>query len=152
MKAKEVRYYLHNLDGLKEDIRNIQESIELYRNMDIEYTITPILSHLPIHHENDSKVERCVIKRVEYIEQLQRDLMYKHMILDAITSVLNYVHTTSTEYTVMYLRYFDKQKGRSDNSFKDIAQKLNYTESRVEKIDRKIINNICNKVNKRVRF
>ena len=152
MKAKEVRYYLHNLDGLKEDIRNIQESIELYRNMDIEYTITPILSHLPIHHENDSKVERCVIKRVEYIEQLQRDLMYKHIILDAITSVLNYIHTTSTEYTVIYLRYFDKRKGRSDNSFQYIAQKLNYTKRRIQSIDEKIISSICKKIDKRVRL
>ena len=142
MRTKEIRYYLHNLDALREDISNLTQSLETFKALDFDTKITPTFSHLPKSQDgNNSKVEQCIIKRDEQIYKVQREILKKKTICDAIIGVLRYIDRDSVTWRVLELRYFDKKQGIR-LTFRDIAQRLNYSVKTIEHIDGKIVSNI----------
>jgi hypothetical protein len=128
MTRERVRYYLHNLDGLRQEIADINADLEQYRAMSSEsffvnsdpdpYKDCPETSVIlpkgkvrpctnttanynPGHYSDKSQVENLAIDRADFISGLEQDLFNKKTILSAINCVLYYLDG--------YDRQIDKQ-------------------------------------------
>jgi hypothetical protein len=142
LKANTIRYYLHCLDGLKEEIEEIKRSIDLYKTMDCQYykANCPEDSDGSQHFMNPtSAVEKIVIPRLTYISVKENELFNKMTILQSINRVLIYLNKNSTEYEILRLRYFYKPIGQKELTWKDIGDKVGYEDDYVRKIDCKLI-------------
>lgn len=140
----EIRFLLHNLDSLDEDIKNILIAIENLQKADrIEMQITSFLSDMPTaqNANNDgSQLEKVAIKNVETISRLQRELKQKTIKSYAIKKIITYL--IGYEREIIEKKYIIKQQGRKPPSYKEISSDLNLAEEYVKEIEAKIINKI----------
>ena len=124
MNKREIRYHLHNLDGLHKEMKRIQAEIDSFNSMDIDYIIVSVISDMPRTPGSTitSKVENKAIQRVEYVNKLKMELAKIIMIQSAIYSVLNCIRPNSFEHQVISMRYFAGQG--ECNKLEYIASKL----------------------------
>lgn len=139
MTRNEIRYYLHNLDGLKADIRLTIDQISTFKQMDNEYIKLPVFQDGSKSTANgiSNVVEMTVLKRVEHVERLQQHLSKKIIILDCLQKTLCYLDQAQQQ--VIHLKYFDKRIGRQNNTYESIAKVLNYSVRQVQQIESDVI-------------
>jgi DNA-directed RNA polymerase specialized sigma subunit len=145
MEASEIREYLHNIDGLRQEIADTNADIEQYKAMTIDtFMINDIASPYPGYVEPDgsqhnkynshSRVESIAISRISGIEHLENRCFKLRIILSAINTIMPYLYGRNK--TIMDLRY------KSHMKWEAIAETLNYSTVHVKRIDRKIVRQI----------
>lgn len=151
MNKQELRYHLHNLDGLKDEIKRLQEEINNYKGMDIEYFMISVISDMPRspYSTIQSKVEFAALKRVDYIIKLQQELGYKMLICSAIMAVINMISKDSTEWKIIKCRYFAEQG--ECNKYDYIARRLMMPERTVYHIENGTICKMLEEYKKKVK-
>jgi len=162
--AKTVRYYLRNIDGLRQEISDLQADMAEYKAMYVEninvmfdpdpyqHTHMPIpawpekeeeagLSNTVMNMKssksrfcNYSHVENLVVRRVSFIERLEKELFIKKNLLAAINCILHYL--TPQEKEMLELRY------QKNWPWQRIADKVHYSVVHLKKKDTKIISSI----------
>jgi len=154
MSPKEIRYYLHNLDGLKQEIADIEADLGQYRAMSTDnfrvnsdpdpYKDKPEPDESQhSKHSDHSSVESLVVSRVTFIERLEKELFTKKTVMSAIKCVMFYM--SPTEQRLIYLRY-TKHFG-----WVKTGREMSYTDINCKKIDWKIVNDILNTYHKRLK-
>lgn len=139
MKTNEIRYWLHNFEGLKDEIIEIEECLRQYRVMEIETFIVPVLDDMPKGKgKTSSPVENAAISRLTQIERMENRLFYLRTILAAINLVIKAYTDDSNEWRILKMRYFDSKKMQ----WMEIADELGYSEQNVKKIDGILTNKI----------
>lgn len=123
MDRNDIRECLHSLESCKDEIKNLQESIAIYKTMDIEYFTTSVLSDMPkAQGMATSRVELVAINRIEYMQKLQQELCCKMAIVKVISETIEDLDKHSNEYKVIICRYYSDIN--EDNGWKAIASKL----------------------------
>jgi hypothetical protein len=158
MIRSKVRYYLHNLEGLKQDIADINGDLEQYRAMSSEsFQVRQDADVLPDAPDNDgsqhskysshSNVEQLAVNRLEFIEKLEKELFDKKIILSAICCVLYYLNSydRQTDKQIIQLRYTEHLP------WAVVGRKLNYDRDYVRQRDQKIVDEIISNHNVRLK-
>jgi len=154
LNAKTIRYYLRNIDGLRQEISDLQADIAEYKAMYVEninvmfdpdpyprarvpLPVKPdqgedglsgsTVSSRKTRHSDYSHVENLVVRRVSFIEKLERELFIKKNLLAAINCVTYYM--TPQEKQMFELRY------KKHLPWYTIAEKMNYAESYLKERD-----------------
>jgi len=138
LKPNEIRYWLHNLDGLKAEIEETEDSLKEYRQMEIDAFIIPVPSDMPHSRNVSSQVEQIAIPRLTQIENMENRLFYLRTMLASINTVVNAYPKDSNEYKMLYLRYLSGK----NNRWTDIADTLNYSERHIKRLDNLIVGKI----------
>ncbi|MGE5437504.1 MAG: hypothetical protein ACM3O3_09785 [Syntrophothermus sp.] len=106
-KRNYIRYLLHNFDGLPEQIKQLQEDIITYKNMEIDYVMNQAISDIP--HPRGTitkKVEICSIKRADHILNLEKELS---VLIERRRKMLNsYGKLNESQKKIYKLRYVEK--------------------------------------------
>jgi hypothetical protein len=149
MNSNEIRFYMYNLESLKEEIKNLQEALDIYSRMDISGIKSQVITDMPICHSNTSKTEHMAVTRVDYIQDLKEEIDSKVRLITAIHSVYLYLEPHKKE--IIDLRYMKTYIGRSRPGWKEIADIMNkkypelyITEGHCRLIDMRIILRIQN--------
>lgn len=139
---------MHNYDRLKQEIRNLKESLEEYRKMNISGLKAQVITDMPICRSGESKTESMAITRVDYIKSLEDEIDSKMRIVRAIESVYFYLH--EPHRSIIEMRYFIMPNPQDIRQRKynwiEIAAEVNYSEDWCKEIDCKIILQIMNKL------
>jgi hypothetical protein len=170
MKPSEVRYYLHNLDGLKQEIADINADLEQYRamstdhfrvNMDPDpYRDKPkgtqyfppepgepfsntMVRPTGGHFNSNSQVESLAVNRVSYIERLETELFRKKNMLLSIKCVIYYLEPIDKR--IIELRYTKHMK------WYKVAREVNLDEDYAKERDGKVVGNIIKNYNVRIK-
>jgi len=134
-----IRHYLHNLEGLDDTIKSLQNNIDMTKKMDLEYNINSVLSDMPRSSSTTNKIESCVMTRLELIEKLEKELLYFLEIQRKINKVI-LMNLTEKEKVVYRLRFREKENG--DKSFDEITSVLCTSKSTVMFHENNIISKI----------
>lgn len=119
MNTNEIRFYLHNYDGLKKEIEALKAQLEEYRKMNISGIKAQVITDMPVHHSNTSKTEEMAVKRVEYIADLEQEIDSKMRLLRAINGV--YFYLSDPARSIIEKRYFEIPQGRPKYNWREIA-------------------------------
>jgi hypothetical protein len=174
MTREQVRYYLHNLDGLKQEIADINADLEQYRAMSSEsffvnqdpdpYKEAPdpsiispkgkvrdfsntVANYNPGHHNNHSNVESLAVNRADFIGRLEQELFHKKTVIAAINCVLYYLdgYERQTDKQIIQLRYIQHLP------WKIVSHKIGYMDrSNILLHDKKIIDEIISSYRVRI--
>lgn len=149
MNTNEIRFYLHNYEKLKDDIRALSDSLREYRLMD---GVKPkIITDMPICHSGESTIETVIISRLDYIIKLEGEIDGKMRVLNAINGV--YFYLKEPARTILEMRYFItpliNDVRRPKYNWKEIADEVNYSEDWCKEIDCKIVLQILNKMHEK---
>ena len=136
MTTGKVRYYLHNLDSLTLEIKQLIEDIEDYKKMEVETLLVQVLSDMPRGTSVTSQVEDKAIKRADYITALENKLHRKLKLRSAINKVVN--NLTGPKKELIQLKYLDVTK----HTYDVVAHKLHRDPTYIRGLEGKIINNI----------
>ena len=144
--TNEVRFYLHNYDKLKNEIKALSDSLKEYRLMD--GVGAQILTGMPTAHNNASVIESTVAGREEYVRNLENEIDSKMRILNAINSV--YFYLKEPARTIIEMRYFLLRNPNDIRSikynWKEIAEEVQYSEDYCKEIDGRVIRRIQDKL------
>ncbi len=142
MCPEEVRYWLYNLEGLKEEISIDEEELRRLQELDIpEYTTTS-LDGMPRSRGNTSRpVETVVVHRVSCFESIKKRILTNRLLLLAINHVI--MELNETEFKMFNLKYVKKPKP----TMYEIAKSLNYSIDYCKKIDTRIVKDIITEYN-----
>lgn len=158
MTRGKVRYYLHNLDGLKQEIADINADLEQYRAMSSDSLLVdadpdPYPSGHDLNeysggvHNQSSHAERVAVKRADFIARLEQELFDKKTMLSAINCVLYYLNSydRQVDKQIIQLRYTEHLP------WAVIARKLNYDRDTLWHRDCRIIDEIISNYNARLK-
>ena len=137
---KDVRQYLQSFDSLKSEIQQITETINIYKNMEIDVIITQVITDMPRGCNISSNVEFIAIKRADYIGKLEQELHDKLTMISAINNAL--AQLNNLKKGVVYLRYINSKIGEKTPSMNVIAHELNLTISDVWRIENSFFKNV----------
>lgn len=169
-----VRHYLHNLDGLKQEIADINADLEQYRAMSSDsfyvnqdadpYNDAPDpsiiapkgkikafsntqVNYNPGHYSDHSNVEQLAVNRADFIARLEQELFDKKTILAAINCVLYYLdgYDRQIDKQIIQLRY------REHLPWSIIGYKLSFDKDYLRQRDQKIIDEIISNCNARIK-
>jgi hypothetical protein len=125
MTRARVRYYLHNLDGLRQEIADINGDLEQYRAMSSDSFLVDqdadVLPDAPgtdgSQHQNydkHSSAEQLAIVRLDRIQIMESELFQKKTILAAINCVLYYLngYDRQVDKQIIQLRYVEHLQWR----------------------------------------
>lgn len=174
MTREQVRYYLHNLEGLKQEIADINADLEQYRAMSSEsffvnndpdpYKDCPdpsiikskgkvrpftnkVANYNPGHYSDHSSVEMLAVNRADFITKLEQELFDKKTVISAINCVLYYLNSYDRQIDkqIMQLRYAEHLP------WKNVAHKIPYIDrSNILLHDKKIVDEIISNYNARI--
>jgi hypothetical protein len=180
MTRNRIRYYLHNLDGLKQEISDITADLEQYRAMSSESFLVdndsdpypdssdvipfyapeetePFSNTVPNttgkHYSKHSNVEALAVKRADVIGKMEQELFEKKTILAAINCVLYYLngYDRATDRQIILLRYGDGKKENPHESWNVLERKLIQGKDNLKHRDRKIVEEIISNYNARIK-
>jgi DNA-directed RNA polymerase specialized sigma subunit len=137
MNTNEIRFYLHNYDRLKSEIKNLQEALGQYRKMNVSGIKAQEITGMPICHFNISKTELMAMTRLDYIKDLEDETDSKLRLVRAINSV--YFYLREPHRSIIEMRYFIVPTGRRKANWAEIAREVNLTEVNCKKIDKRIV-------------
>lgn len=142
MQPNEVRYYLHNLEGLDNKINRLQQDIVIYKGMGIEYVMTTKVTDMPKAPMSSitSKVEIEAVRRADYIKKLEQRLNEYVQIRSAILNVLDGLKELDKE--IIRLKYLHCEQGQRKCSYSKIANILHYCENEIKRREYNVIINI----------
>lgn len=144
MNANEIRFYLHNYENLKKEVKHLQESLDLYRRMDISGIKAQVITDMPICHSNTSKTEQMATTRFDYISDLENEIDSKLRLLNAINGVYFYLQEPAR--SIIEMRYFispvEKDIRKPKYNWVQIAMEVCYSEDYCKEIDCKIVRTI----------
>ncbi|MFA5307329.1 MAG: hypothetical protein WC365_07820 [Candidatus Babeliales bacterium] len=154
-----VRYYLHNLDGLQQEISDINADLEQYRAMVSDsFYVCQDADPIPDHpdpdgskhskHRNHSNVEQLAVSRADFITRLEQELFDKKTILAAINCVLYYLngYDRQVDKQIIQLRY------REHLPWGVICRKMgDYNRDSLLHKDQKIMDEIISNYNVRIK-
>jgi hypothetical protein len=147
MNTNEIRFYLHNYDNLKREVKHLQESLDQYRRMDISGIKAQVITDMPLTHSNTSKTENMALTRVDYIADLEEEIDSKMRLIRAVNSV--YFYLEEPKLTIFEMRYFitpmENDIRKPKYSWKVIADEVGQTEETCRQIDCRIIRTIQQK-------
>ncbi len=176
MTRNTVRYYLHNLDGLKQEIADINADLEQYRAMSSEgfyvnndpdpYKDCPdpsiiapkgkvkpftnrVVNFNPGHYSDHSSVEALAVVRADFIRRLEQELFDKKSIMAAINCVLYYLegYDRQIDKQIIQLRY------KEHLPWKVVSHKMPYIDrSNILLHDKKMVDEIISNYNVRIRL
>lgn len=157
MTRARVRYYLHNLDGLKQEIADINADLEQYRAMSSDsFLVDQDADPLPDKPDPDgsqhqkytkhSNVETLAVCRLDMIAKLEQELFDKKTILAAINCVLYYLggYDRQVDKQIIQLRYMEHLPWRQ------ICHKMGQSRDNLLHKDQKIMDEIISNYNARV--
>jgi uncharacterized protein (UPF0335 family) len=173
MTRAKVRYYLHNLDGLRQEIADINADLEQYRAMSSDsflvnqdsdpYKDAPDPSIIlpkgkikpfsntqvnfsPGHFSDSSPTESLAIHRADFISKLEQELFDKKTVLAAINCVLYYLegYDRQVDKQIIQLRY------KEHMPWSQISKKISYETTTLKHKDCRIMDEIIS--NYRVRI
>jgi len=104
MNTNTIRYYLHDYENLKKEVKNLQEALDTYKKMNISGLKATVITDEPKTHNNVSKTEIMALTRIEYIADLENKLDEKMRLLIAINSVYYYLREPAR--SIIEMRYF----------------------------------------------
>jgi len=161
-----VRYYLHNLDGLQQEISDINADLGDYRAM---VTDEFIVSRVDIdadpyrsggnykqlwpedrgggtHYNNSSHTEQLAVNRADFITKLEQELYTKKTILAAINCVLYYLgsYDRQADKQIIQLRYAEHLP------WGVISKKMSYEQITLWHKDSQIVDEIISNYNARL--
>jgi hypothetical protein len=174
MTRASVRFNLHNLEGLKQEIADINADLEQYRAMSSEsfyvnqdsdpYKDAPDPSIIlpkgkikafsntqvnfsPGHYSDTSPTESLAIHRADFIAKLEQELFDKKTVLAAINCVLYYLNSydRQADKQIIQLRYTEHLP------WAVVGRKLNYDRDYVRQRDQKIVDEIISNHNVRLK-
>lgn len=158
MKRGTMRYYLHNLDGLRQEIADINADLEQYKAMSSEsFKVNEdpdIIPNKPDSdgsqhqkHNSHSNVEQLAVNRADFISRLEQELFDKKTMLSAINCVLYYLNSydRQVDKQIIQLRYTEHLP------WAVIARKLNYDRDTLWHRDCRIIDEIISNYNARLK-
>lgn len=137
MNTNEIRFYLHNYDNLKEEVKNLQDALDQYRRMDISGIKAQVITDMPICHSSTSKTELMALTRVEYTAGLMDELDHKMRLLLSINSIIFYIPEDQKE--IIRWRYLEIPIGRAKYNWVEIGDRVHKSEERCKHIDCDII-------------
>jgi uncharacterized protein (UPF0335 family) len=158
MTRARVRYYLHNLEGLRQEIADINADLEQYRAMSSDsFLVDQDVDVLPdapgtdgsqhqIHTEH-SNVETLAVVRLNRIWTMESELFQKKTILAAINCVLYYLngYDRQVDRQIIQLRYVEHL------AWCIVAKKLYADKDNLRHRDQKIIDEIVSSYNARLK-
>jgi uncharacterized protein (UPF0335 family) len=174
MTRAKARYYLHNLDGLKQEIADINADLEQYRAMSSEsflvntdpdpYRDAPDATQYfppePVdafsnsvvqpkggHYNDHSHVETLAVHRADFIAKLEQELFEKKTVLAAINCVLYYLngYDRQVDKQIIQLRYMEHLP------WAVVAKKLYADKDNLRHREQKIIDEIISNYNARLK-
>lgn len=140
IRVDDVRQYLSNFEELKNEIQQLQQDIDTYKNMEIDIVMNSIISDMPKSNNIStitSRVEYIAIKRADYIQVLERQLHDKIRIVQAINSVLSTI--TKLDRYIIHRRYFDIKIGQRTPSMEKIAEEMQTTTKTIWTSENKVL-------------
>ena len=149
--ANTIRYYLYNIDGLKEEILRIERMIHDHKNMEINCIKVNQITDMPLNNSISSitsRVELISIRRADYISSLEQDLFDKSRLLNAMLSTITYLRPLDKQ--IIELKYRQLQ-GVHNNTWHQVADKVGYTVVFCQKIEGSVIKRIIAKYYEPVR-
>jgi len=157
MTRARVRYYLHNLDGLRQEIADINADLEQYRAMSSDSFLvnqdSDVLPDTPDpdgsqhqKHNKHSNVEQLAVVRLDMIAKLEQELYTKKTILAAINCVLYYLCgcDRQVDRQIIQLRYTEHMPWAA------ISKKTAYEIQTLKNKDCRIIDEIISNYNARL--
>jgi hypothetical protein len=170
-----VRYYLHNLDGLRQEIADINADLEQYRAMSIEsfqvnedsdpYKDNPdptiifpkgkiktfsntAVNFSPGHYSDNSSTESLAIHRADFIAYLEKQLFDKKIMLAAINCVLYYLDNIDKK--IIYYRYGNGSQDNEHMPWWKAAKEICYDKDTLRHKDQQICDGIIRNYNIRI--
>jgi uncharacterized protein (UPF0335 family) len=162
-----VRYYLHNLDGLQQEISDINADLGDYRAM---VTDEFIVSRVDIdadpyrsggnykqlwpeargggtHYNNSSHTEQLAVNRADFITKLEQELFDKKTALAAINCVLYYLngYDKQVDKQIIQLRY------KEHKTWYQVHKKTAYEITTLKHKDCQIVDEIISNYNARLK-
>ena len=122
MKEKDMRQYLMSLEGLKEELRLVNNHITEHHNTEVEVNLSPVLSDMPSAHEGSDKTANLAIWRVEKIVDLKSRKEELLRIIFSITSVL--CNLNQVELEIIENRYLIHERGKRNPSMECVAEMI----------------------------
>jgi len=127
MSPKQVRCYLHNLDGLQREISDTGADLAQYRAMAAD----------------TFRLDDATVKRDDFISCLENKLFRLRTVRAAINAVIQYL--PKRDRIIVKMRY-----GRGW-TWPKVAGKLNYNETYLQNIDIKTVKKIVANYNERIK-
>jgi len=147
MNNNEIRFYLHNYDNLKREIKHLQKALEEYRKMNISGIKAQVITGMPLTHSNTSKTESMALTRIDYIQELEDEIDSKMRLIRAVDAV--YFYLKEPKRTIFEMRYFitpmENDIRKPKYSWKVIADEVEQTEEQCRQIDCRTIRGILEK-------
>jgi hypothetical protein len=163
MTRARVRYYLHNLDGLKQEISDINADLEQYRAMSSDsFLVDQDADPLPDKPDPDgsqhqkytkhSGAETLAVCRLDMIAKLEQELFDKKTILAAINCVLYYLggYDRQVDKQIIQLRYTEHLPWWNVKKCME-RSKMVYDVDYIKQRDRRIVDEIICNYNARLR-
>jgi hypothetical protein len=157
MTRARIRYYLHNLDGLRQEIADINGDLEQYRAMSSDsFLVDQDADVLPDAPDPDgsqhqkytkhSNVEQLAVCRLDMIAKLEQELYTKKTILAAINCVLYYLgrYDRQADKQIIQLRYAEHLP------WGVISKKMSYEQITLWHKDSQIVDEIISNYNARL--
>ncbi len=158
MTRARVRYYLHNLDGLQQEISDINADLGDYRAMVSDsFYVCQDAAPLPDHpdpdgskhnkHRNHSNVEQLAVNRADFISRLEQELFDKKTALAAINCVLYYLggYDRQIDREIIQLRY------KEHLPWAVVAKKLYADKDNLRHREQKVVDEIISNYNVRLK-
>jgi hypothetical protein len=162
MTRARVRYYLHNLDGLKQEIADINADLEQYRAMSSDsFLVDQDADVLPDKPDPDSSqhqkytkhssTEQLAVVRLDRIQGMESELFDKKTILAAINCVLYYLngYDRQVDKQIIQLRYVEHLPWWNVKKCME-RSKMVYDVDYIKQRDRRIVDEIISNYNARV--
>lgn len=140
MDTTTIRYYMHNIPALMQEIEEIRKELEDYRHMKIDAFQVYCLANCDGSQHvrgTESVVEKIAIPRADVIKNLENQLYYKQTILKAINHVILYEPQTTMD--IIERRYLNKKQGVHTPSLQQIADELNIDTTTVKYHDKRVM-------------
>jgi len=145
MTTNEIRSYLHHFDNLQLEVKNLQESLRVYKEMDEDGVKAQVITDMPICHSGPSKVEELACRRVEEAEKIKVKIDKGLRLINAVNSV--YFYMQEPKRSIFEMRYFITPIGQPKLSWYQISREVIEPVENCRQIDTRILSQIQSKLN-----